>query len=127
MEDTILDKTDPTEKVQAKALLQNDIAMDAMVQCMGKMDNFHHVLLSMKEDVDWSARKAWKTWQSIENHYQPTDTTASRDLTQTKLMRDIDPMKIMSRLSAVEVKFKQTLSKEKKVEVEQGRTGDDNA
>jgi hypothetical protein len=55
--------------------------MDAMVQCMGKMDDFHRVLLRMKEDADWPTGKAWKTWQSIKNHYQPTDTTASRDLT----------------------------------------------
>jgi hypothetical protein len=62
-EDTMLDKTNPTEKAQAKALLQNAIAMDAMVQCMSKMDDFHRVLLSMKEDVDWPTGKAWKTWQ----------------------------------------------------------------
>ncbi len=80
-EDTVLEETDPTEKAQAKALLQNAIAMDAMVQCMGDMDDFHCILLSMKEDVDWPTRKAWKTWQSIKNYYQPTDTTASRDLT----------------------------------------------
>jgi hypothetical protein len=105
--------------------------MDVMVQCMGNMDDFHRILLIMKEDADWPTGKAWKTWQSIKNHYQPTDTTASRDLTlalqKIKLRRDVDPMKIMSQLSAVEVKFKQTLSKEKKVEVEQGRTGEDNA
>ncbi len=131
MEDTVLDKTDPTEKAQAKALLQNAIAMDAMVQRMGKIDNFHHVLLFMKEDVDWPTRKAWKTWQSIKNHYQPTDTTASRDLTlalqKIKLRKDVDPMKIMAQISAVEVKFKQTLAKEKKVEVEQGCAGDNYA
>jgi hypothetical protein len=79
-EDTILDETDPTEKAQAKALLQNAIAMDAMVQYVGELDDFHCVLLSMKKDADWSTEKAWKTWQSIENHYQPMDTTASRDL-----------------------------------------------
>ncbi len=56
-EDTVLDKTDPAEKAQAKALLQNVIAMDAMVQCIGKMDNFHCVLLSMKEDADWPTGK----------------------------------------------------------------------
>ncbi len=129
-EDTVLDKTDPTEKAQAKALLPNAIAMDAMVQHMGNMDDFLCVLLSMKEDVDWPTKKAWKTWQSIKNHYQPTDTTASRDFTlalQIKLRRDVDPMKIMPQLSAVEVKFKQTLSKEKKVEVVKGCAGDNYA
>jgi hypothetical protein len=80
-EDTVLDKTDPTEKAHAKGLLKNAIAMNAMVQCMGVMDNFHCVLLSMKEDADSPTWKAWKTWQSIETCYQPTDTTASRDLT----------------------------------------------
>jgi hypothetical protein len=93
-EDTILDETDPTEKAQAQAHLQNAIAMDAMVQCMGEMDKFHCVLLSMKEDVDWPIKKAWKTWKSIKNHYHPTDTTASRDLTlalqKIKLRRDAD-------------------------------------
>jgi hypothetical protein len=50
--DTVLDNTDHTEKAQAKAILQNAIALDAMVQYMSKMDNFHRVLLSMKEDVN---------------------------------------------------------------------------
>ncbi len=131
MEESVLDETDPTEKAQAKALLQNAIAMDAMVQCMGNMEDFHHILLIMKEDADWPTGKAWKTWQSIKIHYQPTDTTASRDLTlalqKIKLRRNVDPMKSMSQLSAVEVKFKQTLSKEKKVEVVQGCTGDNYA
>ena len=80
-EEAVLDNTDTIQKAQGKAILQNAIAMDAMVQCMGNMDNFHRVLPSMKEDADWPTRKAWKTWQSITNHYQPTDTTASRDLT----------------------------------------------
>ena len=51
-EDTVLDKTDPTEKAHAKGLLKNAIAMDAMVQCMSKTDDFHCVLLSMQEGVD---------------------------------------------------------------------------
>ncbi len=99
------------------------------MQCISKIDDFHCVLLSMKEDVDWPTRKAWKTWQSIQNHYQPTDTTASRDLTMAlqkiKLKKDINPMKILAQMSAVEVKFKQSLSKEKKVELVQGCVGDD--
>jgi hypothetical protein len=77
----------------------------------------------------WPTRKAWKTWQSIKNHYQPMDTTASRDLTMAlqkiKLKKDINPMKVLAQISAVEVKFKQSLTKEKKVEVVQGCTGDD--
>jgi hypothetical protein len=36
-------------------------------------------------------------------------------------------MKILSQISAVEVKFKQSLSKEKKVEVVQGCVGDNYA
>ncbi len=131
IEDTVLDKTDPTEKAQVKALLQHAIAMDAMVQCKGEMDDFHHFLLSMKEDADWPTGKAWKTWQSIRNHYKPMDTTASRDLTlavqKIKLRKDGDPLKIMSQISACEVKFKQSLARENKVEVVQGCAGDDYA
>jgi hypothetical protein len=67
----------------------------------------------------------------IKNHYQTTDTTASRDLTMAlqkiKLRKNIDPMKIMAQISAVEVKFKQSLAKEKNVEVVQGCAGDDYA
>jgi hypothetical protein len=123
-EDAVLDDTDPVQKAQEKAILQNDIAMDAMVQCMSKMDKFHCVFLSMQEDaVCWATGKAWKTWQM--------DTTASRDLTaalqKIKLKKDFNPMKILSQISAVEVKFKQSLSKEKKVEVFQGCAGDDYA
>jgi hypothetical protein len=98
---------------------------------MSKMENFHCILLRMKEDVDWPIRKAWKTWQSIQNHYQPTDTTASRDVTmalqEIKLKEDINHMKILAQISAIEVKFKQSLSKEKKVEVVQGCAGEDYA
>jgi hypothetical protein len=81
MEDDVLDNTDPLQQAQGKAILQNAIPMDAMVQCMNKMDNFHCIYLSMQEDVDWPTKKAWKAWLSNQNHYQPTNTTASRDLT----------------------------------------------
>jgi hypothetical protein len=75
-EEAVLDNTDLIQKTQGKAILKNAIAMDAMVQCMSEMDNFHCVLLNMQEDVDLPIRKVWKTWLSIQNHYQPTDTTA---------------------------------------------------
>jgi hypothetical protein len=69
----------------------------------------------------WPTKKAWKTWLSIHNHYQPLDTTASRDLTMAlqklKLKKDVK----------VEVRFKQSLSKENKVEVVQGCAGDNYA
>ncbi len=65
MEEAVLDNTDPIQKAQGKAILQNAIAMDAMVQCMSKTDDFHCVLLSMQKDMDWPTRKAWKTWLSI--------------------------------------------------------------
>jgi hypothetical protein len=42
-EDAVLDDTDPVQKSQGKAILQNSIAMDAMVQCMSKMDDSHTV------------------------------------------------------------------------------------
>jgi hypothetical protein len=81
--------------------------------------------------MDWPTKKAWKTWLSIQNHYQPTDSTSSRDLTialqKNKLKRDANPMKILSKISAVEVRFKQSLSKNKKVEVIQGCAGDNYA
>ncbi len=103
--------------------------MDAMVQCMSITDNFDCVLQSMQENIDWPTGKAWKTWLIIQNHYQPTDSTISRDLTKAlqkiKLKKDVNPMKIMSEISAVEVRFKQSLSKEKMVEVVQGCARDD--
>ncbi len=128
-EEAVLDNTDPIQKAQGKAIPQNAIAMDALVQCMSKTDDFHCVLQSMQEDVDWPTGKAWKTWLSIQNHYQPTDSTASRDLTMAlqkiKLKKDVNPMKIFSEVSGVGVRFKQSLSKEKKVEVVQGCAGED--
>jgi hypothetical protein len=85
----------------------------------------------MKEDVNWPTGKAWKTWDSIQNHYQPMDTTASRDLTMTlqkiKLKKDVIPMKILAQISAFEVKFKQSLSNDMKAEVVQRCAGDDYA
>jgi hypothetical protein len=57
------------------------------------------------------------------------NSTASRDSTMAlqkiKLKKDVNPVKIMSEISVVEVSFKQSLSKEKKVGVVQGCTGDD--
>ncbi len=80
---------------------------------MSKMDDFHCVLPSMKEEVNWPSRKAWKTWQSIQDHYQPMDTTASRDLSMAlqkiKLKKDVNPMKILAQISVVKVKLKQSL------------------
>jgi hypothetical protein len=105
--------------------------MDAMIQCMIKTDNFHCILQSLQEDADWPTRKAWKAWLSNQNHYQPTDSTSSRDLTMAlqkiKLKKDVNPMKILSEISAVEVRFKHSLIKEKKVEVVQGCVGDNYA
>ncbi len=40
-------------------------------------------------------------------------------LQKSKLKKDVNLMKLMSEISAVEVRFKQSLSKEKKVEVAQ--------
>ncbi len=61
MEEAILDDTDPTQKAQGKGIQQNDIAMDAMVQCMSKTDDFDCVLQRMQENLDWPTGKAWKT------------------------------------------------------------------
>ncbi len=48
-EEAVLDNTDPIQKAQGTAILQNAMAMDAMVQCMSKM--VHHVLLNMQEGL----------------------------------------------------------------------------
>jgi hypothetical protein len=48
-------------------------------------------------------------------------------LQKFKLKKDVNPVKIMSEISVVEVSFKQSLSKVKKVEVVQGCTRDDYA
>ncbi len=131
MEEAVLDNTDPTQKAQGIAIKQNAVAMGAMLQCMNKTDYFHCVLQCMQEDMDWPTGRAWKTWLSIQNHYQPMDSTSSRDLTMAlqkiKLKKDVNPMKILPEISAVEVRFKQSLSKERKRELVQGCTGDNYA
>jgi hypothetical protein len=48
-------------------------------------------------------------------------------LQKIKLKKDVNPIKITTEISAVEVRFKQSLSKEKKVEVVQGCVGDNYA
>jgi hypothetical protein len=48
-------------------------------------------------------------------------------LQKIKLKKDINPMKILAQILAVEVKFKQSLTNDKKVEVVQRCTGDDYA
>ncbi len=56
------------------------VAMDALVQCMSDTDNFHCILQSMNKDADWPTGKAWKTRKIIQEHYQPKDSTSTRDL-----------------------------------------------
>jgi hypothetical protein len=101
--------------------MQTSIAMDAKVPCMSDTDDFHCVLQSIRKDADWPTRKAWKTWKNIQKHYQPMDSTSARDLTMAlqkiKLKQDSYPMKILLDLSAVEVRFKQALGKERNMEV----------
>ncbi len=100
--EAVLEDTDLTQKAQGKAIQKNVVAMDAMVQCISKTDNFHCVLQSMQEDMDWPTRKAWKSWLIIQNHYQPTDSTSSRDLKlalkKVKLKKVVNPMKILSEI-----------------------------
>ncbi len=48
-------------------------------------------------------------------------------LHRIKLKKDTNPMKILSDISAVEVRFKETLNKKRKIEVVQGCTGDNYA
>jgi hypothetical protein len=52
-EEAVLDNTDHTQKAQGIAIKQNAIAMDAIVQCISKTDNFHCIHQSMQEDADW--------------------------------------------------------------------------
>jgi hypothetical protein len=46
-------------------------------------------------------------------------------LQKIRLKKDVNPVKLMSEISAVEVRFNQSLTEEKKVEVVQGCAGDE--
>jgi hypothetical protein len=71
------------------------------------------------------------TWKNIQKHNQPKDSTSARDLMSAlpkiKLKKNTNPMRILSDISAIEIRFKKTLNKERKVEVMQSCTGDDYA
>jgi hypothetical protein len=60
----------------------------------------------MNEDADWPSVKAWKAWKSIQEHYQPEDSTVARDLMSAlqkiKLKRKSNSMKILIDVLAVE-------------------------
>jgi hypothetical protein len=128
MESTVLDDTNPTQKAQGIARKQNAVAMDAIVQCMRDTDNVHCILQSVNKDANWPCGKAWKTWKIIKEHYQPKDSTSARDLISAlqkiKLKKNTNPMKILSDISAFEVRFKKTLDEERKIETVQGCEGD---
>jgi hypothetical protein len=81
----------------------------------------------MNKDLNWPCRKAWKTWKIIQEHYQPKNSTSTKDLLSVlqkiKLKKSIR-MKILSDISAVEVRFKKSLNEKRKIEVVQGCMGD---
>jgi hypothetical protein len=126
MEDKVMDDTDPIQKAQGIARKQNAITMDALVQCMSDTDDFHCILQSMHKDVNWPCGKAWKTWK----HYQPKYTTSARDLSSAlqniKLKKNVNPIKILSDISAIEVRLK-TINDGRNIVVVQGYTGEDYA
>jgi hypothetical protein len=66
-----------------------------------------------------------------QEHYQPKDSTPARNLTSAlhriKLKKITNPMKILSNISVVEVRFMKTLDEERKIEVLQGCAGDNYA
>ncbi len=64
---SILNDTDPQENAQGIDRKQNAIAMDALVQSMSDIDDFHCILQHTKEDADWPGGKAWKVWKNIQS------------------------------------------------------------
>jgi hypothetical protein len=124
---SILYYTVPTEKAHGIARKQNAIAMDALVQSMSDTDDFHCIFKSMNVDADWPSGKAWKAWKSIEKHFQPENSTAVRDWTSALLKRNSNPMKTLSVISAVKVRFKKTLNEWRKIEFIQNCARDDYA
>jgi hypothetical protein len=85
----------------------------------------------MIKDADWPGGKAWKTWKIIQEYYQLKDSTSARDLTSAlhniRLKKNTNPMKIVSDILAVEVRFKKTLNEERKIEVVQSLVGNNYA
>ncbi len=65
--------------------------------------------------------------ESLPIHVHNRFKGLNNGFTKIKLKKDVNPMKILAQISAVEVKFRQSFSKEKKVEVVQGYTGDNYA
>ncbi len=126
-----LDNTDPVQKAKGIVIKQSAIAMDVMVQCMSKINDFHCIFKACKKMWIGLPERHGTTWLSIQNHYQLMDSTSARDLRMAlqkiKLKKDVNPMKILSKISVVEVRFKQALIKERKIEVVQGCTGDNYA
>jgi hypothetical protein len=118
-------------KAQGIVKKKNAVATDDMVQSMSDTDKFYCFLQIMNKDADWPCGKAWKTWKNIQKHYQPKDSTSTRDLTSAlhkiKLKKNTNPMKILSDISAVQVRFKKTLNKERKIKIMQSCAGDNYA
>jgi hypothetical protein len=65
--------------------------------------------------------------ESPSTHGQHRLKRLNNGFKKIKLKKDVNSMKIISEISAVEVSFKQSLSKGKKVEVVQGCAGDNYA
>jgi hypothetical protein len=72
----------------------------------------------------------WKGLKDLKDHprtYQPKDSTSARDLTSVlhKIkLKNTNPMKILSDVSADEVRFEKTLDEERKIEAVQNLAGD---
>jgi hypothetical protein len=84
-----------------------------------------------KELPNLPCGKASKTWKIIQECFQPKDSTSARDLTSAlqkiQLKMNTNPIKILSDISVVEIRFKKTLDEERKIEVVQGCVGDNYA
>jgi hypothetical protein len=132
MEEAVLDDTDPTLKAQGKAILQKCYSYGHYGAVYEQ--NRQHPLRSSKH-----ARRCGLAYQkgtedmaehpeSLSTHGQHRLKGLSNGFAKDQVEeKDVNPMKILSEISVVEVRFKQSLSKEKKVEVVQGCMGDNYA
>jgi hypothetical protein len=127
----VIDDTDLLQKAQGIVRKQNGLAIDALVQSMSGTDDFHHILQSMKEDANWPSGNTWKTWRNIQKHCYTAASTTARDMTSAlhkiKLKKNTNPMKTLTAISAIEIRYKKTLNEERMIEIMQSCAGDNYA
>ncbi len=118
-EDATLDESDPTEKAQKEAVVQNALGMNIMTLAM-ETDQLMAKVSATYTD-DFPSGLLCKLWKSLQEEYEPDDTIANaellNDLMKLRLKKGEDPTILGENIAAIQSRYKCKVSAEQKIAV----------